>query len=107
MENSTLYQQKVTLLSRLVKENAVTFEEALLLLKTDDLAKLDPPKIGTATTDTVKEFIPPYESIIMPMSFSTLTVDSDSYRFYVPISGTISTTNDSIFTINSAADLNT
>jgi hypothetical protein len=107
MENSTLYQQKVTLLSRLVKENAVTFEEALLLLKTDDLVKADPPEVGvTTTTVDAKEFIQTYQRI-MPMSFSTPKVDADGYRLHVPLSGTISTTNDSIFTINSAADLNT
>lgn len=103
MENSTLYQQKVMLLSRLVKENAVTFEEALLLLKNDDLVQ-DPPEIGTATTEGVKDFIQRYKSTTS-MSFSD-SLGMGRYLLHVP-SGTISTSNDSISTINSAADLNT
>lgn len=107
MEKSTLYQQKVTLLSRLVKENAVTFEEALLLLKNDDLEKQDPPKSEGVIPTRFKatDFTQSYQST-MPIIFSTPTVDADGYRLHIP-SGTMSISNDSIFTINSAADLNT
>jgi len=107
MENSTLYQQKVTLLSRLVKENAVTFEEALLLLKNDDLEKQDPPEIGVIPTrfKVTDSMLASYQTT-SPIIFSTPTVDADGYRLHMS-SGTISTSNDSIFTINSAADLNT
>lgn len=104
MENSTLYQQKVMLLSRLVKENAVTFEEALLLLKNDDLVQ-DPPEIGTATTEGVKDFIQKYFSATPWRSFANPTITHSGYQ---PVgSGIVFTSNDSISTINSAADLNT
>lgn len=36
MENSFLHTQKVTILSRLVKESSLTLEEALLLLKEEE-----------------------------------------------------------------------
>ena len=36
MENQELHAQKVTILSRLIKENYLTLEEALLLLKEEE-----------------------------------------------------------------------
>ena len=36
MENQELHAQKVTILSRLIKENYLTLEEALLLLKDEE-----------------------------------------------------------------------
>ena len=36
MENQQLHAQKVTILSRLIKENYLTLEEALLLLKEEE-----------------------------------------------------------------------
>ena len=37
MENKELHHKKVAILSRLVKESSLTLEEALLLLKTEDV----------------------------------------------------------------------
>jgi hypothetical protein len=36
MENTPLHAQKVTILSRLIKESSLTLEEALLLLKEEE-----------------------------------------------------------------------
>jgi|LauGreDrversion4_2_1035121.scaffolds.fasta_scaffold382603_2 hypothetical protein len=36
MENTELHAQKVTILSRLIKESSLTLEEALLLLKEEE-----------------------------------------------------------------------
>lgn len=36
MENKDLHAQKVTILSRLIKESSLTFEEALLILKEEE-----------------------------------------------------------------------
>ena len=63
MENQELHAQKVTILSRLIKENYLTLEEALLLLK-DEEPKQAPinlvsgsgtishPSLGTWSTTT-------------------------------------------------------
>ncbi len=39
MENTSLHTQKVAILSRLVKESSLTLEEALLLLKEEEIEK--------------------------------------------------------------------
>lgn len=53
MENTELHAQKVTILSRLVKDNAITLEEALLLLKDEDVPAFNinhgSTSIGTIT----------------------------------------------------------
>jgi len=43
MENTTLYAQKVTILSRLIKESSLTLEEALVLLKEEETEVVTPP----------------------------------------------------------------
>ena len=40
MENTSLHAQKVTILSRLIKESSLTLEEALLLLKEEEVEEL-------------------------------------------------------------------
>ena len=40
MENKTLHQEKVAILSRLIKETSLTLEEALLLLKEEEPAAI-------------------------------------------------------------------
>ena len=37
MENTSLYSQKVTILGRLIKESSLTLEEALVLLKEEEV----------------------------------------------------------------------
>jgi hypothetical protein len=41
MDNQELHTQKVTILSRLIKESSLTLEEALLLLKEEETIEED------------------------------------------------------------------
>lgn len=51
MENTTpLHAQKVTILSRLIKESSLTLEEALLLLKEEEVKQEPTPLSGTIST---------------------------------------------------------
>lgn len=56
MDNQELHTQKVTILSRLVKESSLTLEEALLLLKEEEaIVESKPefvPQTGTSTWTT-------------------------------------------------------
>jgi hypothetical protein len=63
MENQELHAQKVTILSRLIKENYLTLEEALLLLKEEEPKQapinfvsgsgtISYPSLGTWSTTT-------------------------------------------------------
>lgn len=49
MENIPLHAQKVTILSRLIKESSLTLEEALLLLKEEEVEQA-PAFIPSTTT---------------------------------------------------------
>lgn len=55
MEDKTLHHKKVAILSRLIKESSLTLEEALLLLKTEDVQEsvhnpVQPSWFGGTTT---------------------------------------------------------
>jgi hypothetical protein len=52
MENNVLHTEKVKILSRLVKESSLTFEEALLLLKEEEKEE-QPVSIGNSGYGTV------------------------------------------------------
>jgi len=64
---STLHKQKITILSRLIKESSLTLEEALLLLEEEQ-----PDKIPMSTPGTTTQWIQPY-------SFGTYTNTSSSF----------------------------
>jgi hypothetical protein len=71
MESTPIYAQKVTILSRLIKESSLTLEEALLLLKEEE------PEEGpvyTPSTTTPWTVTNPY---IYP-NIGTITVSSGS-----------------------------
>lgn len=58
MENKELHHKKVAILSRLIKESSLTLEEALLLLKTEDVQEsvqnpVQPAWFGTTTPYTI------------------------------------------------------
>ena len=68
MENQELHAQKVTILSRLIKESSLTLEEALLILKEEEPVQAPInlvrgsgtavyPPMGTWSTSTVPAFI--------------------------------------------------
>ena len=51
MENTApLHAQKVTILSRLIKESSLTLEEALILLKEEEVKQGSAPLSGTIST---------------------------------------------------------
>jgi hypothetical protein len=52
MENNELHTEKVKILSRLVKENYITLEEALLLLKEEEKELVHIPSTSTGTWHT-------------------------------------------------------
>jgi hypothetical protein len=99
MENNseTLHIQKVTILSRLIKETSLTLEEALLLLKEEEKEK-EPATIGTSGygTLTVGSY-PPFGTWSTGTS-TTYTVPPS----FISMSGS-STINN---TADDSADLN-
>jgi len=52
MENTELHTEKVKILSRLVKDNTITLEEALLLLKEEEPTPLNFGNIPNTSTGT-------------------------------------------------------
>jgi len=82
MENQELHAQKVTILSRLIKESSLTLEEALLLLKEEDAIEEDVvqepkyvPQTGTSTWRTTPYTVtyPTYLSGTVPLTGSNVT----------------------------------
>jgi hypothetical protein len=57
MENKDLHAQKVTILSRLIKESSLTFEEALLILKEEEPKQSPAQFLTSGSTGTA--YIPP------------------------------------------------
>lgn len=86
MENKELHHKKVAILSRLIKESSLTLEEALLLLKTEDVHQSvhSPVQQPVWTPGTTTPWIQPY------------TGGSGTF----PLTGTISSTPDNAITIN-------
>ena len=79
METPTLHTQKVTILSRLVKESSLTLEEALLLLKEEEVAETTVAPSWVPAT--VSPYIQPYAgSGILPLTGSsgTFTVNTSN-----------------------------
>jgi len=97
METS-LHQQKVTILSRLIKESSLTLEEALLLLE-EEKEEVTPPTFipGTTTPWTVptQPYIKPYGSGI---TGGTVTWTGGT--------GTITVPDNSFFTLNTEVEPN-
>ena len=98
MENKELHTEKVKILSRLVKESSLTFEEALLLLKEEEKEE-QPVSIGTSGygTLTVGNY-PPLGTWSTGTSTSTTYVVPPSF---VSMSGSTITN-----TADESADLN-
>ena len=57
MKNKDLHAQKVTILSRLIKESSLTFEEALLILKEEEPKQSPAQFLTSGSTGTA--YIPP------------------------------------------------
>ena len=95
MENNseTLHVQKVTILSRLIKETSLTLEEALLLLKEEEkeeqpvsigtsgygtLTVGSYPPLGTWSTGTSTTYVVPPSFVSMSGSTITNTADESA-----------------------------
>jgi hypothetical protein len=98
MENQELHTQKVTILSRLIKENYLNLEEALLLLKEEE-KESKPAIIGTSGG---------YGTIPVNPSFGTWGTGSTTTHTLVVPPSFISTSGSSTITniAGDSADLN-
>lgn len=80
MENTPLHAQKVTILSRLIKESSLTLEEALLILKEEEEEIVSQPTFtpstGTGTT-WINPYLQPYGSGTITFSNGTTTWSSN------------------------------
>jgi hypothetical protein len=90
MENQELHAQKVTILSRLIKENYLSLEEALLLLKDEE------PKQSSV------QYLTSSGTAIFPNTGSSIT-RGINYPSFISTTGT-SFTNTAV---DNSADLNT
>lgn len=64
MENTELHTEKVKILSRLIKETSLTLEEALLLLKEEEVQEVEntTPQTSTGTWTTYPYQMPTFLS---------------------------------------------
>ena len=90
MENQELHAQKVTILSRLIKENYLTLEEALLLLKDEE------PKQASV------QFLTSSGTAIYPNSGISIT-RGINYPSFISTTGSTFTNT----AVDNSADLNT
>lgn len=98
MDNQELHTQKVTILSRLVKESSLTLEEALLLLKEEEEVEEDVvqepkyvPQTGTSTWTTNP-------------STNPYTVTYPTFLSGISSSGTVPLTGSNVMFTNTIAD---
>ena len=89
MENQELHAQKVTILSRLIKENYLTLEEALLLLKDEE------PKQSSV------QFLTSSGTAIYPNSGTSIR--GINYPSFISTTGSTFTNT----AVDNSADLNT
>jgi hypothetical protein len=76
MENTPLYAQKVTILSRLIKESSLTLEEALILLKEEEIVETPTPSpwIPGTTTPWIQPYVTTSPSVFSVSSTGTGTI---------------------------------
>jgi len=96
MVNKELHTQKVTILSRLIKESSLTLEEALLLLREEE------------EEEQKAEESNPYSSYIYSSGTVGMSTATPSNKLTIGSNGTLSfgTTTNTLIADNSA-DLNT
>jgi len=81
----TLHAQKVAILSRLIKESSLTLEEALLILKEDEVAStvVSTPGWSTGTTTPWTVPVQPYGTFNgNPITFTTSNTLTGSARTF-------------------------
>jgi hypothetical protein len=103
MENSSLHTQKVTILSRLVKDNQITLEEALLLLKAEEET---PVTVAPSwIPGTASPYIQPYTGSGTGIVFSSSTAGTTA-GFNISSGNNTTTVSNSNATYTTTADLN-
>lgn len=88
MENTPLHAQKVTILSRLIKESSLTLEEALVLLKEEEVEQ--PSTVTTPwinTPGTWPQTITPYYGGTVPLT-GTITVSNTGANSFLNTTNT-------------------
>ena len=90
MENQELHAQKVTILSRLIKESSLTLEEALLLLKEEEIEEVKQEYIPQTSTGT--------------WTTTPYTVTYPTFLSGFPTTGTVTTSSSSSTFTNTIAD---
>ena len=88
-----LHSQKITILSRLVKESSLTLEECLLLLKEEvsqpiDLQQFNP---GTTTPWVTLPKVPPYGTIITRSGISSVMYNTTTTNDTLNLTGSLTT----------------
>lgn len=88
-----LHSQKITILSRLVKESSLTLEECLLLLKEEvsqpiDLQQFNP---GTTTPWVTLPKVPPYGTIITRSGTSSVMYNTTTTNDTLNLTGSLTT----------------
>ena len=91
MDNQELHTQKVTILSRLVKESSLTLEEALLLLKEEE-----------AIVESKPEFVP--QTGTSTWTTNPYTVSYPTFLSGIPNNGFVTTCSSSSTFTNTIAD---
>jgi hypothetical protein len=99
MENQELHAQKVTILSRLIKESSLTLEEALLLLKEEDAIEED-------VVQEPRQYVPQTGTSTWRTSPSTnpYTVTYPTFLSGISSSGTVPLTGSNVTFTNTIAD---
>ena len=90
METQELHAQKVTILSRLIKESSLTLEEALLLLKEEEIEEVKQEYIPQTSTGT--------------WTTTPYTVTYPTFLSGFPTTGTVTTSSSSSTFTNTIAD---
>jgi len=105
MENTPLYAQKVTILSRLIKESSLTLEEALLLLKEEE-EEIEEKSVYIPSTSTPWTTNPYTQPIgLWPYTNGSGTVTVSTFGS-VGLSNTSPASSLTISTSTDTADLN-
>lgn len=95
MVNKELHTQKVTILSRLIKDSSLTLEEALLLLREEkeEEQKIEEPK--------------PYSSYSYSSGNIGISNTTPSNRMTIGSGGTVTFSSSTDLIADNSADLNT
>ncbi len=104
MENTPLHAQKVTILSRLIKESSLTLEEALVLLKEEEIEEetvINTTPAGTSPwTTTTTPYIQPYTQWPYSSGSGSITFSSGGNVGHTTVnpasSFTLTTTSDTV-----------